>query len=76
MKNEFSATGNDGRFYTVVRIPSSTTRGPLDGGVSRSGTYSWYLADGTRLNPLDDSDCTFVTASGELTVTVEYGDCN
>jgi len=76
VKNEFSATGSDGRFYTVVRIPSSTTRGPLDGEVSRSGTYSWYLADGTRLNPVDDDECTFTTASGHLTITVEYGDCN
>jgi hypothetical protein len=76
VKNEFSAMGNDGRFYTVVRIPSSTTRGPLDGEVSRSGTYSWYLADGTRLNPVDEDDCMFVTASGELTITVEHGDCN
>jgi hypothetical protein len=71
VKNEFPATGSDGRFYMVVRIPSSTTRGPLDGEVSASGIYSWYLADGTRLNPVDE--CTFVTASGHLTVTVDFG---
>jgi hypothetical protein len=71
VKNEFPATGNDGRFYMVVRIPSSTTRGPLDGEVSRSGTYSYYLADGTRLNPVDDT--TFVTANGQLTITIDCG---
>jgi hypothetical protein len=71
MKNEFSAAGSDGRFYLVVRIPSSTTRGPLDGEVSRNGTYSYYLADGTRLNPIDDTR--FQTANGQLTVTVEFG---
>jgi hypothetical protein len=73
LKNEFEATGNDGRFYRVVRIPSSTSRGPLDGEVSRSGTYSYYLADGTRLNPLDDDDCAFTTADGHLVVTVDFG---
>lgn len=71
LKNEFTATGSDGRFYTVVRIPSSTTRGPLDADVSRSGVYSWYLADGTRLNPLDD--VRYQTANGQLTVTVQFG---
>jgi hypothetical protein len=71
VKNEFPATGDDGRFYLVVRIPSSTSRGPLDGEVSRSGVYTYYLADGTRLNPLDDDR--FQTANGALTVTVEFG---
>ena len=74
MKNEFGAAGNDGRFYLVVRIPSSTTRGPLDGEVSRSGTYSYYLADGTRLNPVDYDGCVFSTADGHLTVTVDFGE--
>jgi hypothetical protein len=73
LKNEFGAAGSDGRFYLVVRIPSSTTRGPLDGEVSASGTYSYYLADGTRLNPVDDG-CIFSTADGHLTVTVDFGD--
>jgi hypothetical protein len=73
LKNEFGAAGSDGRFYLVVRIPSSTTRGPLDGEVSRSGTYSYYLADGTRLNPVGDDDCIFATADGHLTVTVDFG---
>jgi hypothetical protein len=72
LKNEYGATGSDGRFYLVVRIPSSTTRGPLDGEVSRSGAYAYYLADGTRLNPVDD-DCTFATADGHLTVRVDFG---
>jgi hypothetical protein len=72
LKNEYGATGSDGRFYLVVRIPSSTTRGPLDGEVSRSGAYAYYLADGTRLNPVDD-DCIFATADGHLTVTVDFG---
>jgi hypothetical protein len=72
LKNEYGATGSDGRFYLVVRIPSSTTRGPLDGEVSRSGTYTYYLADGTRLNPVDE-DCIFATADGHLTVTVDFG---
>ena len=72
MKNEYAATGSDGRFYLVVRIPSSTTRGPLDGEVSRSGVYSYYLANGTRLNQIDDTR--FQTANGQLTVTVEFGD--
>jgi hypothetical protein len=71
LKNEFPASGSDGRLYTVVRIPSSTSRGPLDGEVSRSGVYSWYLADGTRLNPLDDN--VFETANGMLVVTVDFG---
>jgi len=72
LKNEYGATGSDGRFYLVVRIPSSTTRGPIDGEVSRSGTYAYYLADGTRLNPVDDH-CIFATADGHLTVTVDFG---
>jgi hypothetical protein len=72
LKNEFGAAGSDGRFYLVVRIPSSTTRGPLDGEVSASGTYSYYLADGTRLNPVDDG-CVFTTADGHLTITVDFG---
>jgi hypothetical protein len=71
VKNEFAATGSDGRFYLVVRIPSSTTRGPLDGKVSASGVYSFYLADGTRLNPIDDNR--FLTANGQLTITVDFG---
>jgi hypothetical protein len=70
LKNEFTATGTDGRFYTVVRIPSSTSRGPLDADVSNSGVYSYYLADGTRLNPIDDDR--FQTANGMLTVTVHF----
>jgi hypothetical protein len=70
LKNEFSAFGDDGRFYMVVRIPSSTTRGPLDGEVSQSGHYSYYLADGTRLNPIDDER--FQTPNGSLTVTVDF----
>ena len=72
MKNEYGAQGSDGRFYLVVRIPCSTTRGPIDGEVSQSGTYSYYLADGTRLNPIDE-DCIFATADGHLTVTVDFG---
>ena len=71
MKNEFSATGDDGRFYTVVRIPSSSSRGPLDADVSNSGVYSYYLADGTRLNQLDAVRVR--TANGSLTVTVHFG---
>ena len=71
MKNEYAAMGDDGRFYLVVRIPSSTSRGPLDGEVSQSGVYSYYLADGTRLNRIDDHR--FQTASGGLIVTVEFG---
>jgi hypothetical protein len=71
MKNEYGATGSDGRFYLVVRIPSSTTRGPLDGEHSQSGTYTYYLADGTRLNPIDHQ--TFETVSGHLRVTVDFG---
>jgi hypothetical protein len=75
LRNEFGAAGSDGRLYLVVRIPSSTTRGPLDGELSRSGTYSYYLADGTRLNPVDDEadGCVFATADGHLTVTVDFG---
>ena len=68
--NEFPATGNDGRFYMVVRIPSSISRGALDGEVSQSGVYSYYLADGTRLNPVDDER--FETVDGSLTVTVDF----
>ena len=71
LKNEFTATGSDGRFYTVVRIPSSTTRGPIDADVSHSGVYSYYLTDGTRLNPVDD--VRYQTANGHLTVTVDFG---
>ena len=70
MKNEFPATGDDGRYYTVVRIPSSVSRGPLDADVSSTGNYSYYLADGTRLNPTDDGR--FRTANGALTVTVHF----
>jgi len=71
LKNEFPASGSDGRFYMVVRIPSSTTRGPLDGEVSRSGSYTYYLANGTRLNPIDHTR--FETTSGSLVVTVDFG---
>jgi hypothetical protein len=71
LKNEFPASGDDGHFYMVVRIPSSISRGALDGEFSRSGVYSYYLADGTRLNPVDDQR--FQTVDGSLTVTVDFG---
>lgn len=70
LKNEFGATGSDGRFYLVIRIPSSTTRGALDGEVSQSGNYAYYLADGTRLNHLEHNR--FETVTGHLVVNVEF----
>jgi hypothetical protein len=68
-KNEFSATGNDGQKYVVVRIPSSITRGPLDDDLSVSGNYSYYLYDGTRLNWLYER--AFQTSNGKLIVTLD-----
>jgi hypothetical protein len=65
-KNEFLVTASDGKVYTVVRIPSSAQRGALDGDYSQTGTYSYYLSNGVRLNPVGGNG--YQTADGRLTV--------
>jgi hypothetical protein len=69
IKNEFLVTASDGMVHTVVRIPSSLGRGSLDGDYSRIGVYSYYLSDGTRLNPIG-GNC-YQTADGRLKVIIE-----
>ena len=68
-KNEFLVTANDGKVYTVIRIPSSATRGTLDGDYSSSGTYSYYLSSGMRLNPVGGN--TYQTIDGRISLVIE-----